>query len=264
MNENVLRKERENVFKINHYYYLVESCLKGFFDNYVPVRVLEMNQKFIKFLDLLENKEYNKVLNHSCLTQFWSFYPFSYLFEKIGFSKLESNPFNINEIYVVSCYENDNNYIIHLIERGNKGFFIKKKEEFYDLNLEELKRVGEAFTDIKLEYNKYHFFENPTLDFHNLPFKELRCDKRVKVLMNTLNTNEYVVFFNEESLIHKKYLLDKTSQPSEITRLEDLKKMKGEEIVSVGCLLKKILNIKDFKIIDKYVLQTFETSLIRK
>jgi len=262
MNENVLRKERENVFKINHYYYLVESCLKGFGENYVPVRVLEMNQKSIKFLDLLENKEYDKELNNSCLTQFRSFYPSSYLFEKIGFSKLESNPFNINEIYVVSCYENDNNYIIHFIERVSKGFIVKKKEEFYDLNLEELKKVGEAFTDIKLEYNKYHFFENPTLDFNNLlPFKELRCDKRVKVLMNT---NEYVVFFNEESLIHKKYLLYKTSQPSEIKRLEDLKKMKGEEIRSVGYLLKKIFNIEDFKIIDKYVLETFETSRIRK
>ncbi|CAD0002441.1 hypothetical protein [Flavobacterium salmonis] len=174
MNENVLRKERENVFKINHYYYLVDRCYSGIGKKYIPVRLLKRNNTLLTFLNLLDGDEFEISENNFYILKHRNLNLSEALAYKIGkYKPLKKNLFkNLKEPLYMINYDNESSYIIHVVcsrknefsnEFIHKKFFLEKKRIDLDsiTTLEDLENESEEFKYVECLFEMFNKdFEN--------------------------------------------------------------------------------------------------------
>lgn len=118
MNENVLKKENENVFEINHYYYLLDRCSTGI-GKYIPVRFLERDEISLKFMNLLDNTEFEIDLNQQHLHK--RLYFSEKLLEHLRFEKL--GIYYTEYLSEKICFDlfQDDEYLILIFNGDAKG-----------------------------------------------------------------------------------------------------------------------------------------------
>lgn len=161
--------EQETVFKINHYYYLLDRdpCFDGCGKKYIPVRVMNiLDNKTIIFKNLLEKNEIKVLTDNEYFLIHRRLYFSENLLGNLGFEKAKQSCF-LENLLENSTYEKlESKYFLLIIikEPTNKQnkFFVEKR----------FINSGDIFNDILKSAEKLIWVEDLFKKLYPETFKE--------------------------------------------------------------------------------------------
>ncbi|MEO8255664.1 MAG: hypothetical protein ABI554_14890 [Flavobacterium sp.] len=98
MSQKKIKQDDHSFFKINHYYYLVDSYYNGI-GECIPVRLKNIDDSSFSFINLLENNEFEISANNEHLIAYRRLHFSEKLLENLGFEKVKQGALEKNINY---------------------------------------------------------------------------------------------------------------------------------------------------------------------